>query len=82
MDMRRSVYNVSLLFVNVVCQMNRNVRKRIFGHVRPAKIHISLRMCAFCSESSLSEFWIAKDAKSLHADNKDSDQTARMRRLI
>ena len=26
--------------------------------------------------------WIAKDAKLLHADNEDSDQTARMCRLI
>ena len=34
------------------------------------------------SESSLGTFWIAKDAKFLHADNEDSDQTAWMRRLI
>ena len=27
-------------------------------------------------------FWIAKDAKFLHVYNEDSDQTARMRRLI
>ena len=26
--------------------MTRNVRKRTFGHVRPAKIQISLRKCA------------------------------------
>ena len=30
----------------------------------------------------LSAFWIAKDAKFLHADNEVSNQTARMRRLI
>ena len=34
--------------------------------------------CAVCSEPSLGEFWIAIDAKFLHADNKDSDQAARM----
>ena len=34
------------------------------------------------SESSLGVFWIAKDAKFLHADNKESDQTARMHRLF
>ena len=33
-------------------------------------------------ESFLSAFWIAKDANLLHADNEDSDQTARIRRLI
>ena len=31
---------------------------------------------------SLGAVWIAKDAKFLHADNEDSDQTARMRSLI
>ena len=60
----------------------RNIRKCIFGHVRPTKIQISLRIRAVWSESSLRAVWIAKDAKSLHADNEDSDQTVRMRRLI
>ena len=32
--------------------------------------------------SSLDTFWIAKNAKFLHADNEDSNQPARMRRLI
>ena len=31
---------------------------------------------------SLDTFWIAKDARFLHADNKDSDQTVRMHSLI
>ena len=62
--------------------INRNARQRTFGHVRPAKIQISLRIRAGWSESSLGAFWIAKDAKFLHADNEDSNQTARMRRLI
>ena len=51
--------------------MNRNVRKRTFGHVRPVKIQISLRIRAVWSESSLGAFWIAKDEKSSHADNGD-----------
>ena len=65
-----------------VKQITRNDRKRNFGHVRPAKIQISLRIRAVWSESSLSAFSIAKDTKILYADNEDSDQTARMRRLI
>ena len=62
-------------------QMNRIVRKRTF-YVRPAKIQISLRIRAVWSESSLDAFWIAKDAKFIHADKEESDQTVRMRRLI
>ena len=62
--------------------MGLKIRKRTFGHVRPVKIQISLRIRAVWSESSLNAFWIAKDAKFLYADNEDSDQTARMRRLI
>ena len=50
--------------------------------MRPAKIQIRLLINAVWSESSLDAFWIAKDAKVLHADNEDSDQTGRMRRLI
>ena len=37
----------------------------------PAKIQISLRIRVVWSESSLGAFWTAKDAKFLHADNKD-----------
>ena len=62
--------------------MSRNVRKRTFVHVHPAMIQISLRIRAVWSESSLSADLIAKDAKFLHADNEDSNQTARMRSLI
>ena len=57
--------------------MTRNVRKRTFGHVRPAKIQISLRFRAEWSESSMRASSIAKDAKFLRADKKDSSQTAR-----
>ena len=34
------------------------------------------------SEPSKGIIWIAKDTKFIHADNEDTDQTARMRRLI
>ena len=57
----------------------RDVGKRTFGHVRPVKIQISLYIRTVWSESSLDAFWIAKDAKFLHADSEDSDQTTRMR---
>ena len=72
------LYNVFFLKNNKRC----NVRKRTFSHVRPAKIQISLRIRTVWSETSLSAFWIAKDAKFLHANKEDSNQTARMRRLI
>ena len=42
-----------------------------FVYVRLAKIQISLRIRAVWSEFSLGAFWIAKDAKFLHADNED-----------
>ena len=35
-----------------------DVRIRTFGHVRPAKPQISLRIRSVCSESSLCIFWI------------------------
>ena len=54
-------------------QLRHKVRKRTFGHVRPAKYQISLRIRAVWSESLLCAFWIAKDAKILHKDNEDSD---------
>ena len=75
-----SIYLNSRVFVM------RDVRKRIFGYlfgyVCLKKIQISLRNRAIRSESSLGAFCEANDAKFLHADNKDSDQTARMCRLI
>ena len=57
-------------------------RKHTFGHMCLAKIQISLHMRTVKSDFSLKTFLIVKDAKFLHADNKDSDQTARMRRLF
>ena len=62
--------------------MSRNVKKRVFRHVRTAKMKISLRMRADWSESSLNAFWIDMDAKFLRADNEYSDQSPQMRRLV
>ena len=65
--------------------MGHNLRKGTSGHarnVRPTNVQISLRIRVVSSESSLGEFWIDNDARFLHEDNVDSDQTARMRRLI
>ena len=67
--------------------MRLNVRKRTFAYERPVyerpvKIQIRLRIRAVWSESLLDAFWIAKDAKFLHAVYGDSDQTLQMRSLI
>ena len=82
---RLSILFIALFFFKLQLAnilLSHNVRKCTFGHVRPAKIQISLRIRAGWSESSLGAIWIAKDAKFLHADNEDSDQTARMCRSI
>ena len=51
--------------------MSLKSEKYTFGHVHPAKIQISMRICKVWLESSLGTFWIAKDAKFLHVDNED-----------
>ena len=50
-------------------------------HFNPAKTQTSLNIRAVWSESS-QELWVAKDPKRLPTDSEDSDQPARMRRLI
>ena len=62
-----------LILIHSHLHMSHNVRKRTFGHVRPAKIQISLRICKAWSESSVDAFWIAADVMCLHADSGDSD---------
>ena len=64
--------------------MSRNVRKRTYGYVHPAKIQIS-SSCAFVQSSQnlhWAHLYICKEANFLHADNEDADQTAQVRRLI
>ena len=56
--------------------MSRNVWNRNFGHVRQAKIQISLRIRAVWSESYLGAFWIANDAKFNQSDNEDWSDSA------
>ena len=47
----------AVLFSNLnTLKMDRNVRKRTFGHVSPATIQISLRIRAVRSESSRTHF--------------------------
>ena len=56
--------------------------KQIKWHVRPAKTQINLGIRPVWSESLLCAQWVAKDARCLHADIEDSDQTGRMLMLI
>ena len=56
--------------------------ENVISHVHPLKVLIRLRVRAVWSESFLGAFWIAKDAKFLHAYNENSVQTTWMRRLI
>ena len=77
------IMKIDKIYIRAAMSENeRNVRKHTFGHVRPVKIRIKLRIRAVWSESSPGTFWISKDAKFLHVDNEDSDQAAWMRRLI
>ena len=50
--------------------------------VHPAKTKISLDGCPGWSEPSQCVQWVAKDPVLLQADSEDSDQTARLSRLI
>ena len=62
--------------------MSNNVRKRTSSHVRPTKTQISLRIHAVWSESSLFAWRNFASLAIQNAQNVNSDQTARMRRLI
>ena len=67
---------------NIINNKGAASSENVPGHARRVKIQISLCIRTVWSESSLGVFWIVNDSKFLHADNEDSDQTARMRRLI
>ena len=56
--------------------------KRAFWHVRRTKTQISLRIRTVRSESSLSAWRNLASLAIQNAPSEDSDQTARMRRLI
>ena len=62
--------------------MNGNMTKRTFWYVRPMNIQISLRIRADWSDSSLLTWRHYATLAIQNAPKEDSDQTARMRRLI
>ena len=62
--------------------VSRNMRKPNFWYVRPTKTQIRLRILAVWSESSLSASRNFASLAIQNAPSEDSDQTARMRRLI
>ena len=62
--------------------MSRNVQKRTPGQVRPTKTQISLRIRAVRSEFSFSAWRNFASLAIQNAPSEDSDQIARMRRLI
>ena len=43
----------------------------MFGHVRPTKIQINMRIHVVCPKSSMGVVWIGKDAKFLRTNNED-----------
>ena len=62
--------------------MSRNIKKRTFGHVRPAKVQISLHIHAVISESSLTAWRNDASLDIQNTPSEESDQTAWMHRLI
>ena len=50
----------AIIWTTYLSSFHSIIRKRTLGHVRPAKIKITLRLSAVRSESSLGAFWIAK----------------------
>ena len=65
----------SLIRVFTVCSVSGSF-------MRTVKTLIRLRGCPGWSESSLDAQCLAKDPRLLHADSEDSDQIARMPRLV
>ena len=71
-----------IIFVRHKKHRIRAGRKRIFWHVCPTMTQISLRIRAVWLESSLSAWRHFASLTIQNATSEDSDQTARMRRLI
>ena len=68
---------------NAILYRDRNIVKALNkATVRPAKTQISLGIRPVWSESALCAYWVAKDPSFFHGDSEDSDQTARMPRMI
>ena len=87
-DMNNSRFFYLKIFIFLVIKFSVYLNRHAFvmDIIRAATLaNVPTDMCAhrrFRSESWLGTIWTAKDANFLHADNKDSDQTARTRRLI
>ena len=64
------------------CYLSRSTTKPTNWHVRPAKTQISLCIRKVLSETSLWAQREAKDPMFLQTDSEDSDQAARMSRLL
>ena len=60
----------------VKAHMSHNVRKSLFGHVHPAKIHISLWILLVWSESSFGTIWLVKNVKFPHVEIEDCSDCA------
>ena len=73
--------NTIRLYKSLWAQLNRNVRKYTFWHVRKTKTQISLRTCAVCSVFVVT--WRNFASWVIHfVPSEDSDQNMRTRRLI
>ena len=72
----------ALYFLFTRLTMIHNVIERMFGHLRPVKFRTACASAQSDKNLHWAYFWMAIGAMFLHADNKDSDQTAQMRRLI
>ena len=68
------------LFARAPLHLSRGTASPKFVHVRQAKTQINLN--TVWSESSQGILWVAKEPMRLQRHSEDSDQTARMRRLI
>ena len=61
-------------------QLSWNVRKRTIGHVRPAKIHISLRLCANKDNNNVT--YENTDAQTKKSCNRETALELSVRKLL
>ena len=66
----------------LIKQMSQRTTKPTISSLWPAKTQISLYIYPVCQWFTFIPFWIARRLKTAHANSEDSDQPARMRRLI
>ena len=64
--------NKTMSYMKTNHKLNATTPENVFfGHVRPAKIQLSLRIRTVWSESTPGVLWKVQAAKFLHADNDD-----------